>query len=231
MLSGLPAGLAAPANQRVPQRPAELFQATNVWTVHLKFTPQQWKAIEPEGGGPGPFGGFGGSGGPEGFGPAMLLAPAFLKQGDQNQDGQLSSNEFRLLAEKWFAEWDKEKTGKLNRDQVGAGVSSIAGMPSFGPPGGGGRGGRGPGMNLQGQEGKRNGLASAMGIEFDFVHADLEFEGQPRKDVAVRYKGNGTFMQSRSSLKRSFKIDLNKYVPGQKLAELDERSHVAPAIS
>jgi spore coat protein H len=35
--------------------------------------------------------------------------------------------------------------------------------------------------------------------------------------VAVRYKGNGTYLQSRGSLKRSLKIDLNKFVEGQKL--------------
>ena len=73
-------------------------------------------------------------------------------------------------------------------------------------------------MNLQGAEGKRNGLASAIGIEFKYVHADMEFEGRVLKDVAVRYKGNGTFMQSRGSLKRSLKIDLNKYVKGRTMA-------------
>jgi hypothetical protein len=33
--------------------------------------------------------------------------------------------------------------------------------------------------------------------------------------MAVRYKGNGTFMQSRGSLKRSLKVDFNKFVKGQ----------------
>jgi spore coat protein CotH len=73
-------------------------------------------------------------------------------------------------------------------------------------------------MNLQGPEGKRNGLSSAAGIEFKYVHADLEFEGQLLKDVAVRYKGNGTWMQSQGSLKRSLKVDLNHFAKGQKLA-------------
>jgi hypothetical protein len=68
------------------------------------------------------------------------------------------------------------------------------------------------GMNLQGPEGARNGLASAAGIEFNYVHADLDFAGQFLKDVAVRYKGNGTWMQSRGSLKRSLKVDLNHFV-------------------
>jgi spore coat protein CotH len=43
---------------------APLFQETNVWNIHLKFTPDQWAAMEPKriNGG---FGGPGGPGGPE----------------------------------------------------------------------------------------------------------------------------------------------------------------------
>ena len=57
-----------------------------------------------------------------------------------------------------------------------------------------------------------------MGIDFEYVHADLEFEGKPFPDVAVRLKGNGTFLESRTSLKRSLKVDLNKHAKGQKIA-------------
>ena len=71
---------------------------------------------------------------------------------------------------------------------------------------------------LLGAEGKRNGLASAMGIEFAYVRADLDFDGQLFNDVAVRYKGNVTFLHLRGTLKRSLKIDLNEHVKGQKLA-------------
>ena len=201
-----------------PARPSELFKVTNVWTVHLRFTPEQWEAMEPEGGGRGPFAGPGGPRGPGGFGPAMFIAPAFLKHGDQNQDGKLSKAEFQALGQKWFAAWDNEKGGRLNVDQLRAGLNSALAPPDFGTPGTGGPGRRAPGMNLQGPEGKRNGLASAMGIEFHYVHADLEIEGRLLKDVAVRYKGNGTFLQSRGSLKRSLKIDLNQFVKGRKLA-------------
>ena len=212
VLSGLGAGQAG-----APEDPAALFTTTNIWTVHLTFTAEQWQAMEPQGGG-GPFGGpgFRGGGGPGGVGPAMFLAPAFLKEGDENKDGNLSRDEFRVLEEKWFTAWDKDKTGKLDMDALRAGLNASLGMPNFGPPGPGG--GRGPGGFLQGAEGKRNGLASASGIEFKYVHADLEFEGRLLKDVAVRYKGNGTFMQSRGSIKRSLKLDLNKYSKGQKLA-------------
>jgi hypothetical protein len=39
------------------------------------------------------------------------------------------------------------------------------------------------------------------GIDFEYVHADLEFEAQKFSDVAVRYKGNGTYMDARNSEK------------------------------
>lgn len=207
---------------REPGKPGDLFTTTNVWSVHLTFTAEQWNTMEPTGGGGGFFGRQGrpvnGPGGPGGFGPAMFVAPGFLKAGDQNGDGKLSKQEFNGLGEKWFTEWDKGKNGRLNADQLRAGLNAAFVPPDFGRPGGGPPGGRGMGMNLQGAEGKRNGLASAIGIEFKYVHADMEFEGRVLKDVAVRYKGNGTFMQSRGSLKRSLKIDLNKYVKGRTMA-------------
>src|SRR5947209_7120095 len=47
-----------------PQKPADLFQETKVWNVHLTFTPEQWEAMEPKGGPGAPGGGPGGPGGP-----------------------------------------------------------------------------------------------------------------------------------------------------------------------
>ena len=198
----------APAAQTPagPAKPADLFQTTNLWSVHLSFAPEQWKAIEPKGG---PQRGLGGRGL---FEPTAFLVPAFLQQGDQDHDGRLFREEFRALGERWFTQWDTNKSGRVNVEQLCAGLAT-----TFLPPG---AGGRGPGLNLQGKEGQRNGLAAAMGIEFTYVHADLQWEGRTLKDVAVRYKGNGTYIQSRDSLKRSLKIDLNKYVKGQKLAGL-----------
>ena len=75
---------------------------------------------------------------------------------------------------------------------------------------------------LQGPEGSRNGIASAFGWEFPEVHAKLKFGSQSFDDVSVRVKGNGTFFSSRDSLKRSFKIDLNDFVKGQKLAGITQ---------
>lgn len=118
-------------------RPSDIFQFTNVWTIHLRFTPEQWQAMEPR------------------------------------------------------------QTG--------------------GPPGGSRRG-----SFLQGPEGGRNGIAAAFGIVFDYVRADLEFGTNKFKEVGVRYKGNGTFLSSRESLKRSLKLDLNQFVKGQQLAGMSQ---------
>jgi len=73
---------------------------------------------------------------------------------------------------------------------------------------------------LQGAEGHRNGWGVVNGVEFEYVHADLEFAGRTFRDVAVRYKGNGTYLSGRQAGKISFKVDLNKYVKGQKLLDL-----------
>lgn len=189
---------AEPTTRPVPSSASELFQETTVWTVHLKFTAEQWAAIEPKRPNV-PFGG------PGVFGPAAQLAPAMLRQGDRDKDGTLSKDEFAALAESWFTAWDKDKVAKLTADQLRTGLNAAIPAPT-------------PRSFLQGTEGKRNGLASAMGIDFEYVHADLEFEGQTFLNVAVRYKGNGTFVESWGSPKRSLKVDLNRFVKGQKLA-------------
>jgi len=85
-----------------------------------------------------------------------------------------------------------------------------------------GFGGINPGRGewLQGPPGKRNGLASAMGIEFKSVHASITIDDRPFSDVAVRYKGNGTYLEGMGAGKFSFKVDLNKFVKGQSFADV-----------
>ncbi len=119
-------------------KPSDVFLTTNIWTVHLAFTPEQWQAMEP-------------------------------------------------------------KQGPRPARPFGAG-----------------------GMSLLGPEGGRNGVLPAMGTQFDYVHAALECGTNRFQDVGVRYKGNGTFMTSQNSLKRSLKIDLNHFVKGQKLAGMSQ---------
>jgi spore coat protein CotH len=57
-----------------------------------------------------------------------------------------------------------------------------------------------------------------MGVEFKNVHAAIAVEERRFNDVAVRYKGNGTYMEGQGAGKFSFKIDLNKFVKGQELS-------------
>lgn len=185
-----------------------IYELTQVWTIHLKFELAQWEAMEPKGGG-GFFGGPRGGppGGGAGASPAgRLLAPVWMSMGDTNRDGRLSTEEITGLAQRWFGAWDTNHTGKLDEAQIRAGLDRLPGT---------GLGGMS--MMLIGPEGKRNGLSAAMGIDFEFVHADLEFGSARLTNVAVRYKGNGTFMESRQSLKRSLKVETDKFVPGQSL--------------
>jgi hypothetical protein len=62
------------------------------------------------------------------------------------------------------------------------------------PTRGKGRGGNGEW--LQGSPGERNGWGAANGVAFQYAHADLEFAGQKFRDVGVRFKGNGTYMDA-----------------------------------
>ncbi len=87
--------------------------------------------------------------------------------------------------------------------------------------GAGGGFGFGGGQFL-GPEGGRNGVAGRQGIEYDYVRATLRMDDWTFRDVAVRYKGNGSYLRATraGSDKISLKVDLNKHVKGQKLAGL-----------
>jgi len=193
-----------------------LFNLTNVWTVHLRFSPEEFTAMEPKGeirgpGGPGGPGG-GPPGGPGGFGPGMIIAPIFISQGDQDHDGRLNRSEFEALAQKWFTAWDTNHSGDLDLEELRLGLDprNSPGSSAFG---------RAPlgGPQPPRAEGKRNGLAGMMGLDFQYAHADLDFEDWQFRNVSVRYKGNNTYMMSRNSFKRPIKIDLDKGYRGRKL--------------
>jgi spore coat protein H len=212
LLCSVAQATAGDAPKAFPEKASELFNLTTVWTVHLKFKADQWDAMEPKDMGRGIFGGGPVRNNAEDFGPAMFLGGSFMRQGDENEDGKISRDEFGKLCQQLFREWDKDKSGKLNVAQLRAGLNATFTGAANAP------GQRFMGVRLLGDQGKRNGLASAMGVEFDYVHADLEFEGKEFKDVSVRYKGNGTWLNSRASQKRSMKIDLNEFNKGNKLA-------------
>lgn len=214
--------------EQPPKTATELFDARKVWPVHLTFTAENWLAMDPDGGkppangrfpgapgggGPGPGGGppgGGRGGGRGGMGPAMFMAPEVMKLADADKDGKLSEKEFASASDALFAKADKASTESISQDALREALTAI---PRPGGPGGGG-------PRFQAEDGRRNGLAGSMGIDFKFVKGDLNFSGQEFKEIAARYKGNSTFMASRTSLKKSMKLDLNKYVKGQKLDEV-----------
>src|SRR5688500_10502252 len=89
-------------------------------------------------------------------------------------------------------------------------------QPRYGSSGGGFA------SRFLGPPGGRNGVAARQGIEFDYVRATLRIDDWTFRDVAVRYKGNGSFLRATraGSDKISLKVDLNKHVKGQRLAGL-----------
>ena len=221
-----------PSKAAAPTSDKELFNLNKVWSAQLVFTEDQWKAIEPKrtGGGFGGFGGFGGGGrpqgggrgpgGPGGFNPGAMVSGGLVRELDADKDGSLSKAEFVDGFAGWFKTWDTNQTGSLTSQQLTDGLNT-----SLNPlGGGGGQGGRpgGGGFSLTAREGARNGLASMMGLEFQTVRADLLFEGKRMTNVAVRYKGNGTYMNAQQSDKKSFKIDLNEYAKGQKIGSVSK---------
>src|SRR5687768_15255847 len=66
---------------------------------------------------------------------------------------------------------------------------------------------RPPGLvNYIPPEGRRNGISGFRGIDFEYVHAAIDFEGRQFGDVAVRLKGNGSFTPVARFGKPSYKI-------------------------
>jgi hypothetical protein len=92
-------------------------------------------------------------------------------------------------------------------------------QPKYGASAGG-FGFGGGGDRFLAPPGGRNGVAGRQGIEYDYVHATLQIDDWTFQDVAVRFKGNGSYLRATrgGGDKISLKVDLNKYVKGQRLA-------------
>jgi hypothetical protein len=88
------------------------------------------------GGRGGPGFGPGRPGGPGGFGPGMFIAQPVTEAADANQDGKITAREWTAMAERWWLQWDKAKSGSVNEDQIVDGLSSVfPPPPGFdGPP-------------------------------------------------------------------------------------------------
>lgn len=79
------------------------------------------------------------------------------------------------------------------------------GFPGFGPPV------PPPKVEPKPGEPRRETHRSAFGTEFPWAVAALSTDGKTIEKVGLRYKGNSTYLASARGLKRSFKVDLDKY--------------------
>lgn len=88
-------------------------------------------------GGPGPFGGGqqrlrpnAPAGGPGMFpGPGVFLAPALLQAGDTDADGRLKREETLKLFGKWATDWDRNRDGAVDREELVEGLRGLIPMP------------------------------------------------------------------------------------------------------
>ena len=71
------------------------------------------------------------------------------------------------------------------------------------------------GGHFRSQKSTRPGLAGYLGVDHQYGRADVEIDGEIVKDVGLRYKGNGTFIEGSRVDRYSFKIDFNENVKGQ----------------
>jgi outer membrane protein assembly factor BamB len=92
----------------------------------------------------GPPGGGQPPGGRGGFGPGNFAGPGLFTAADTDKDGSLTRAELKATFEKWYADWDSDKSGFLNEDKLREGLNAALPAPPFGSRGGPG-GGRGPG--------------------------------------------------------------------------------------
>jgi spore coat protein CotH/DNA-directed RNA polymerase specialized sigma24 family protein len=106
----------------------------------------------------------------------------------------------------WLAHLDfsREQWKALEAKYIGS-------MPNFVRP---------DGMwTLRNPQAQRGGVIGVLGYQFDWTHADLELGGVTFTNVAARAKGN---IVSLCYPKRAYKVDLNRFAKGQKLAGQDE---------
>ncbi len=90
------------------------------------------------------------------------------------------------------------------------------GAGPFGPPAGRGFG-PGPSNVAPQDVPAGSGHRNTFGVEFSWGQADLEFNGQKLSKIGVRYKGNFTYMATAGALKKSLKLDFDRFVDNQKL--------------
>jgi hypothetical protein len=85
-----------------------------------------------------------------GFGPAMFLGPGLFTAMDADKNGSLTRIELKDTFAKWFGDWDADKRGSLQEEQLRSGLNGVLPQPGFAGPGGG-RGGPGGGRGRGGR--------------------------------------------------------------------------------
>ena len=68
--------------------------------------------------------------------------------------------------------------------------------------------------------GDRETHRSVFGTEFPTAHATVRSGDQEAKNIAIRYKGNSTYLATARNLKRSLRLDINEFEDGQKFLGL-----------
>lgn len=85
------------------------------------------------------------------------------------------------------------------------------------------------GRNFHSEQSHRPGLAGYLGVDHQAGRAEVIFDGETRRDVGVRYKGNGSFLDGRPTGKFSFKLDFGEFDGGREfrgLARLNLQNNI-----
>jgi spore coat protein H len=190
-----------------PASADDLFRSNVVWNLHFRFTADQWAALEPVGGAglDRPRDSSTNTSTRPNFGPSLFLAPLFWERAGGGFGGGISGEQFHTMAASLVREWDPEGSGVLDERKIADGLDRcLAGraepLPDASP--------------LRGPDGRRNGAAAAAGVQFNFARAEMEWNGTRIGNVAVRCKGNTTFLQSRGGLKRPMKVRFDRLQAG-----------------
>jgi spore coat protein H len=186
-----------------------LFVENKIWNVELEFEKEQYAAMKPK-----ERMDYGMGGAADNFGLGNILAPTIFKEGDSNNDGWLSKQEFVNLGRTWFQKWDAAHAGQVEAAVIKNDISEFFLQSALNPVE--------PGDRFENQasqparEYKKKGVGF-LDEDFPWAKANLVFDGNKIPQVSVRYKGNSTYTSAENSLKRPLKVDLSKGFQGRKL--------------
>lgn len=123
-----------------------------------------------------------------------------------------------FMANSAFAQDDTYRIDKLWPIHIETTAAEYAAMQP--PPNMGGGFGFGPPMPMpkppEKKPGEREVHRSVFGTDFPVARANIRSGEHVANNVAIRYKGNSTYLASARGLKRSLKIDVNEFEMSQK---------------